>query len=171
MLVQTIRGCLLSKYSFFTQNTAIACEALELLVTCLNLRRSMLDAFYELPNVREFIMDVLLGCPSDDVRVSAVELLCQLCAPPMSHDASSVPESKRPRPSAPVTTPHHFFLHLVLEHPTSLWEVGSEEQGVGSEEQGDHLDQWTRSFQYFEFRSRLLQNLKGLGQSLRDTML
>eukprot|EP00731_Ephydatia_muelleri_P019119 Em0011g1159a len=143
-----------------SKNTAIACEALELLVTCLNLRRSMLDAFYELPNVREFIMDVLLGCPSDDVRVSAVELLCQLCAPPKSHDASSVPESKRPRPSAPVTTPHHFFLHLVLEHPTSLWEVGSEEQGVGSEEQGDHLDQWTRSFQYFEFRSRLLQNLK-----------
>ena len=123
-------------------------------MTCLNLRRSMLDVFCSLPNVGDFIIDVVLGCPRDDVRSSAVELFCQLCAP-MSQDAASVPESKRPRPSSPATTPHHFFLCLVLGHPTALWEVGPPQQQ-------EHLEQWSRSAQYFEFRSRLLQGLRGM---------
>ena len=145
-----------SLYHLFRQNVTIACEALDLLVTCLNLRHSMLDVFYSLPNVRDFTIDVVLGCPSEDVRTSAVELFCRLCYPPKPREASSAPESKRPRPSPPVTTPRNFFLHLVLEHPTHLWEVGSPQQA-------DHVEQWTRSTQYFEFRSMLLQGLTGMG--------
>lgn len=125
-----------------------------MLVTCLNLRRSMLDVFCSLPNIQDFIIDVVLGCPSEDVRSCAVELFCQLCDLPKSQDAASVPESKRPCPSSPATTPHKFFLCLMLGNPTTLWEVGPPQQH-------GHLDQWSRSSQYFEFRSRLLQALRG----------
>ena len=49
-------------------------------MTCLKLRHSLLNTFYKLPNVSEFICDVLLGCPHPDVRVAMAGQLNQLCA-------------------------------------------------------------------------------------------
>ncbi len=61
------------------QNAAIARESLELLTTCLKLRSSLLNAFYTLPQVEEFVSDILTGCPHPDVRLSMATQLNQLC--------------------------------------------------------------------------------------------
>lgn len=61
------------------QNAAIACESLELLMTCLKLRCSLLNIFYTLPRVGEFVIDILLGCPHPDVRLAMATQLNQLC--------------------------------------------------------------------------------------------
>lgn len=61
------------------QNAAIAREALELLVTCLKLRPHLLNMFYTLPHIGDFIIDILLGSPHMDIRLSVVEQLDQLC--------------------------------------------------------------------------------------------
>ena len=65
---------------FLPQNAAIAREALELLVTCLKLRSHLLNMFYTLPHIEDFITDILLGSPHVDIRISVVDQLCQLCA-------------------------------------------------------------------------------------------
>ena len=62
-----------------SQNAAIARESLELLITCLKLRCSLLNIFYTLPHVEDFVIDILLGCPHPDIRVSVVSQLDQLC--------------------------------------------------------------------------------------------
>lgn len=62
------------------QNAAIAREALELLVTCLKLRSHLLNMFYTLPHIGDFIIDILLGSPHTDIRLSVVEQLYQLCS-------------------------------------------------------------------------------------------
>lgn len=62
-----------------SQNAAIARESLELLITCLKLRSSLLNIFYTLPYVEDFVIDLLLGCPHPDIRISVVSQLGQLC--------------------------------------------------------------------------------------------
>ena len=61
-----------------SQNAAIARESLELLITCLKLRSSLLNIFYTLPHVEDFIIDILLGCPHPDIRMSVISQLDQL---------------------------------------------------------------------------------------------
>ena len=48
-------------------------------MTCLRLRSALLNIFYTLPLVEEFVVDVLLGCPHMDVRLSMGNQLIQLC--------------------------------------------------------------------------------------------
>jgi len=47
----------------------LANNSLELLVMCLQLRPKLIDMFYKLPNVTAFIVDILTGSPSFEVRV------------------------------------------------------------------------------------------------------
>lgn len=61
------------------QDAAIAREALELLVTCLKLRSSLLNIFYTMPHVDDFVIDILLGSPHDEIRLSVVDQFNQLC--------------------------------------------------------------------------------------------
>ena len=68
-------SCVLSR----PQNSGIAREALELLVTCLKLRSSLLNIFYTLPHVEEFVLDVLMGSPHPDVRAVLGDQFYQLC--------------------------------------------------------------------------------------------
>ena len=63
-----------------SQNAAIAREALELLVTCLKLRPHLLNMFYTLPHIGDFIIDILVGSPHLQIRLSVVEQLLQLCS-------------------------------------------------------------------------------------------
>lgn len=63
-----------------SQNAAIAREALELLVTCLKLRPHLLNMFYTLTHIGDFIIDILLGSPHTDIRLSVVDQLLQLCS-------------------------------------------------------------------------------------------
>lgn len=62
------------------QNAAIARESLELLMTCLKLRSPLLNIFYTLPQVDDFICDILQGCAHPDVRFSMANQLNQLCS-------------------------------------------------------------------------------------------
>ncbi|XP_065904481.1 ubiquitin carboxyl-terminal hydrolase 24-like isoform X2 [Dysidea avara] len=108
-----------------SKDATIAGEALELLVTCLQLRSSLLNAFYTLPMVKEFIIDVLLGSPNIEVRSAASDQFNRLCkdvnisggGQTLNTDPSQVKRTKL----APAETPQHFFLHLLLNADIPLW--------------------------------------------------
>ena len=46
---------------------------------CVKLRNSLMHTFYSLPNMREFVLDIILGCPSQDVRLALLSQLTDLC--------------------------------------------------------------------------------------------
>ncbi|CAI8010592.1 Ubiquitin carboxyl-terminal hydrolase 24, partial [Geodia barretti] len=144
--------------SVSSKNAAIAREALELLVTCLKLRSHLLNMFYTLPHTEDFVIDILLGSPHLQIRLSVVEQLLQLCsvniAPPPSLSSDSMPV-KRAKTSQ-VESPRHFFVHLLLKRPQSLWDTRLEPKKHGQ------LVEWERCSEYFEFRAQLLQNLYAL---------
>jgi len=52
-------------------DSQIAGEALQLLVTCLQLRSNNISLFYNLPLVSDFVIDTVLGSPSENVRTRA----------------------------------------------------------------------------------------------------
>uniref|UniRef100_A0A2K6LYN3 Ubiquitin carboxyl-terminal hydrolase 24 n=1 Tax=Rhinopithecus bieti TaxID=61621 RepID=A0A2K6LYN3_RHIBE len=62
-------GICVRQQSVSTKDSLIAGEALSLLVTCLQLRSQQLASFYNLPCVADFIIDILLGSPSAEVRI------------------------------------------------------------------------------------------------------
>ena len=64
------RQCQVSK-----GDVLIATEALDLLATCLQLRNHNLQSFYNLPNVTEFILEILLYSTSEQVRKAAASRL------------------------------------------------------------------------------------------------
>uniref|UniRef100_G3TRF4 Ubiquitin specific peptidase 24 n=1 Tax=Loxodonta africana TaxID=9785 RepID=G3TRF4_LOXAF len=64
--------------SVSTKDSLIAGEALSLLVTCLQLRSQQLASFYNLPCVADFIIDILLGSPSAEIRRVACDQLYTL---------------------------------------------------------------------------------------------
>ncbi len=49
-----------------------------MLMTCVKLRSSLLHTFYGLPNIQEFVLDIILGCPSQDVRLALLHQLSDL---------------------------------------------------------------------------------------------
>ena len=53
--------------SFIIQDAVLANNSLELLVMCLQIRPKLIEMFYKLPNVSEFVVDVLTGSPSIEV--------------------------------------------------------------------------------------------------------
>ena len=72
---------------------------------------------------------------------------------------SETTPAKRPKTSM-VESPHHFFLHLLLKHQQGLWEPGVVGGEKGEKRKRELLSQWERCTEYFDFRCRLLQNLK-----------
>lgn len=65
---------------------------------------------------------------------------------------SETTPSKRAKTSS-VEPPRHFFLHLLLRHPSNLWEAPLESGSGGS--------QWERCAEYFQFRCELVHGLRG----------
>ena len=49
-------------------DSQIAGEALQLLVTCLQLRSNNISLFYNLPLVSDFVIDTIIGSPCESVR-------------------------------------------------------------------------------------------------------
>ncbi|KAG9350930.1 hypothetical protein JZ751_024819, partial [Albula glossodonta] len=74
------------------KDTIIAREALSLLVTCLQLRCQQLCSFYNLPCVSDFIIDILLGSPSEEIRRVACDQLYTLS----QTDTSGYPDLQKP---------------------------------------------------------------------------
>ncbi|XP_014661859.1 PREDICTED: ubiquitin carboxyl-terminal hydrolase 24-like [Priapulus caudatus] len=98
--------------------------------------------FYSMACVGDFIVDLLLGCPNDDVRDQARKQFLQLSrtvCPPLEGAAGQ-------------TSPHHFILHVLLKAHLPLWVSSGTTRGSSQR----LLAQCT---QYFELRAKLLENL------------
>uniref|UniRef100_A0A8D0DBN8 Ubiquitin carboxyl-terminal hydrolase 24 n=1 Tax=Sander lucioperca TaxID=283035 RepID=A0A8D0DBN8_SANLU len=122
-----------------TKDTIIAREALSLLVTCLQLRCQQLSSFYNLPSVNDFIIDVLLGSPSGEIRRVACDQLYTLS----QSDTSAFAE---------VQKPNLFLISVILTAQLPLWSPTSIMRGVNQR----LLSQCT---EYFDLRCQLLDDL------------
>ncbi|XP_053324952.1 ubiquitin carboxyl-terminal hydrolase 24 [Spea bombifrons] len=125
--------------SVSTKDAIIAGEALSLLVTCLQLRSQQLGSFYNLPSVADFIIDILLGSLSAEIRRVACDQLYTLS----QTDTSAYPE---------VQKPNLFLLSVVLSAQLPLWSPTSIMRGINQR----LLAQCT---EYFDLRCQLLDDL------------
>ncbi|MBN3302267.1 UBP24 hydrolase, partial [Amia calva] len=121
------------------KDTIIAREALSLLVTCLQLRCQQLCSFYNLPCVSDFIIDILLGSPSGEIRRVACDQLYTLS----QTDSSGFPDLQKP---------NLFLLKVVLTAQLPLWSPTSIMRGINQR----LLSQCT---EYFDLRCQLLDDL------------
>ncbi|TSK58130.1 Ubiquitin carboxyl-terminal hydrolase 24 [Bagarius yarrelli] len=121
------------------KDTIIAREALSLLVTCLQLRCQQLSSFYNLPCVNDFIIDILLGSSSGEIRRVACDQLYTLS----QSDTSAYPELQKP---------NLFLLKVVLAAQLPLWSPTSVMRGINQR----LLSQCT---EYFDLRCQLLDDL------------
>lgn len=125
--------------SVSTKDAIIAGEALSLLVTCLQLRSQQLGSFYNLPSVADFVIDILLGSPSAEIRRVACDQLYTLS----QTDTSAYPD---------VQKPNLFLLGVVLSAQLPLWSPTSIMRGINQR----LLAQCT---EYFDLRCQLLDDL------------
>ncbi|KAK2177004.1 hypothetical protein NP493_624g01033 [Ridgeia piscesae] len=120
----------------------IAKEALELLVTCLQLRSHMLSCFYTLPFVADFIIEVLVGSPHSEIRDVALKQFYCLSQTVLTPGESAGHQQN----------PHHFVLQILLKARLPFWVCSSNTRGASYR----LLKQCT---QYFKLRCRLLKHL------------
>lgn len=132
-------GICVRQQSVSLKDAIIAREALSLLVTCLQLRSQQLSSFYNLPSVSDFIIDVLLGSPSAEIRRVACDQLYTLS----QSDTSAFPE---------VQKPNLFLLSAILTAQLPLWSPTSVMRGINQR----FLSQCT---EYFDLRCQLLDDL------------
>uniref|UniRef100_A0A4W5NHA6 Ubiquitin carboxyl-terminal hydrolase 24 n=1 Tax=Hucho hucho TaxID=62062 RepID=A0A4W5NHA6_9TELE len=111
-------------------NTHTHTHTLSLLVTC---------SFYILPCVSDFIIDILLGSASGEIRRVACDQLYTLS----QSDSSAFPE---------IVKPNVFLLRVVLASQLPLWSPTSVMRGVNQR----LLSQCT---EYFDLRCQLLDDL------------
>ncbi|XP_059140581.1 ubiquitin carboxyl-terminal hydrolase 24-like isoform X2 [Physella acuta] len=130
-----------------TKDAHIAKEALEILITCLQLRKELLASFYTLPYVNDFILELLVGCPLVNIRNTTLEQLYLLSQLELPNDGGL--ES--------VQSPRQFILVLLLKAYVPFWVTSTNARGSTQK----LLHQCS---QYFELRCRLLQHLPLLEQ-------
>ncbi|XP_062568779.1 ubiquitin carboxyl-terminal hydrolase 24-like [Saccostrea cucullata] len=119
-----------------TKDCNIAREALEILVTCLQIRCELISSFYSLPCTSDFIIDILVGCSNADIRNAALEQFFLL----------SQTECTLQR------TPHHFMLQLLLKAHVPFWVSSASARGVSQRLLG-------QCSQYFDLLCKLLEGL------------
>eukprot|EP00057_Strongylocentrotus_purpuratus_P016370 XP_011670844.1 PREDICTED: ubiquitin carboxyl-terminal hydrolase 24-like [Strongylocentrotus purpuratus] len=134
-------GICLNTTAVSGKDAAIAREALELLVACLQLRTHNLGALYTLPGVNDFIIDILLSSPHPEVRGAALDQFYTLTSTSISNE------------SVRILHPRDFVLQVLLQARVPLWTSSSLVRGANQR----ILNQ---SAQYFELRCRLLEGLR-----------
>ncbi|KAK1340051.1 hypothetical protein QTO34_018615 [Cnephaeus nilssonii] len=132
-------GICVRQQSVSTKDSLIAGEALSLLVTCLQLRSQQLASFYNLPCVADFIIDILLGSPSAEIRRVACDQLYTLS----QTDTSTHPD---------VQKPNQFLLGVILTAQLPLWSPTSIMRGVNQR-------LLSQCMEYFDLRCQLLDDL------------
>uniref|UniRef100_G1RX52 ubiquitinyl hydrolase 1 n=1 Tax=Nomascus leucogenys TaxID=61853 RepID=G1RX52_NOMLE len=132
-------GICVRQQSVSTKDSLIAGEALSLLVTCLQLRSQQLASFYNLPCVADFIIDILLGSPSAEIRRVACDQLYTLS----QTDTSVHPD---------VQKPNQFLLGVILTAQLPLWSPTSIMRGVNQR-------LLSQCMEYFDLRCQLLDDL------------
>ncbi|XP_071490931.1 ubiquitin carboxyl-terminal hydrolase 24-like [Diadema antillarum] len=134
-------GICLTAPEVTAKDAAIAREALELLVACLQLRTHNLTSFYTLPGVDDFIIDILLASPHPEVRCAALDQLFTLTCTSVSNEGVRM------------LHPRDFVLQVLLQARVPLWTSSSLVRGANHR----ILNQCS---QYFELRCRLLEGLR-----------
>lgn len=126
-------GICVAQSSVDRRDVLLSQEALGFLFCCLELREDVSARFCELPCVKDFILDVLLGSGSGDVRATARDGL---------HRLSRTASSMRP-----------FLLEVLLKAHLPLWVSCSCTRGVNQRLLGQCVE-------YFELACRLLADSK-----------
>lgn len=129
-------GICVSQDTVDRKDALLAQEALSFLFSCLELREDVSAWFCELPCVRDFVLDVLLGCGSEEVRCAARDGLHRL-----SRTVGQTP--LRP-----------FLLQLLLKAHLPLWVPSSYTRGSNQRLLGQCVE-------YFDLACRLLADSKG----------
>jgi ubiquitin carboxyl-terminal hydrolase 9/24 len=111
-------GVCAQQSSISSLDCQIAGEALELFVTCLTLRQNLISRFYSLPSVSDFIIDTLLGSPSETVRQQAADQFARLSRIKLVSRALSMSNGS---PSPSTNSPRYFLVQLLLKTPVPLW--------------------------------------------------
>ncbi|XP_063403289.1 ubiquitin carboxyl-terminal hydrolase 24-like [Mytilus trossulus] len=122
-----------------SQDCTIAKEALEILVTCLQLRCELIASFYTLPCISDFIIDILVGCSQSDIRTAALEQFFILSQTTLSSDSVQ-------------QTPHQFMLKVLLKAYLPFWVSSTQTRGASQR-------LILQCSQYFDLRCKLLENL------------
>ena len=134
----------------------IAGEALELFVTCLSLRQNLISRFYSLPSVSDFIIDTLLGSPSEIVRQQAADQFSRLSKIKLVSRALSMSTEA---PTLAANSPRHFFVQLLLKTPVPLWMPSCKARTASHQ-------MTSQCGQYMELRCSLLQGMSRAEQEV-----
>ncbi len=138
----------------------IAGEAFDLLVTCLQMRTTHITSLFRLSVLGDFIVETVLGSPSEEVRQKARDQLIRLsklkvaarCLDLDSDSATSSPSN---------LTPKQQLTKLLLKTPVPLWIPACSARGITH----SLLAQCT---EYFDLRSSLLKGLSRREQQLLE---
>ena len=128
----------------------IASRAFDLMVTAMTARANVLSAFQSLPLIPEFIVDIVLGSTSEEVRVAACKQLLRLSKARVVARALNLDEN--PTKAAPPPTPKQFLTRIVLKTPVPLWMPSCKARGISHAVFGQCTE-------YFELRRALLTGL------------
>ncbi|KAI9556016.1 hypothetical protein GHT06_018579 [Daphnia sinensis] len=132
-------GICASNKELCSKDVLIACEALELLITCLEVRGTKeLTAFFSFPYVKDFIIDILLGCASSEVRDKASALFFRLS-------------------QAQNQFSKHSLTQILVKAPVPLWIPSCTTRGASQR-------LLAQCSQYFNLRCRLLSSLSSADQ-------
>ncbi|XP_068228806.1 LOW QUALITY PROTEIN: ubiquitin carboxyl-terminal hydrolase 24-like [Palaemon carinicauda] len=124
-------------------DSLIASQALYLLIACLRFRPQLLERWYSMVSVKDFIIEVLVGCSCEEVRQVAYQQLTNLIK--ISTTAS--------------VQPSHFLTQVLLKAPLPLWVTSTSARGAT-------LRLLSQCTQYFNLRSKLLSRLSSGEQEL-----
>lgn len=144
-------------------DTNIACQALRLLLTCLRMRFDYVAAFYSLPCIADYIVDILAGCSREEVRQEACDLFLDFAlsttGPAASETKSSAAGARSGTASA--ESPRHFLLRVLLQARLPYWVTNCATRGARQR-------LLSHCLQYFELRCRLLADLSVAEQRLLE---
>ena len=133
----------------------IAGEALELFVTCLSLRQNLISRFYDLPSVSDFIIDTLLGSPSEIVRQQAADQFARLSKIKLVSRALSMSGEA----TSSSSSPRHFLITILLKTPVPLWMPSCKARTSSHQ-------MTAQCGEYFDLRCRLLQGMSLVEQDI-----
>ncbi|XP_071953763.1 ubiquitin carboxyl-terminal hydrolase 24-like [Antedon mediterranea] len=132
-------GVCLLKSKVSAGDAMIARDALELLVACLQLRSQLLNSFYSLPSVNDFIIEILLASAHPDVRTAAMEQLYALA-------------TTRIQDSPHLLQPKLFLIQVFIKAHVPLWLTSTYTRS-------SNLRLLSQCKQYFNLRCLLFERL------------
>ncbi|XP_071548346.1 ubiquitin carboxyl-terminal hydrolase 24-like isoform X1 [Panulirus ornatus] len=124
-------------------DSLIASQALHLLIAFLKFRPHLIDRWYGMVNVKDFIIEVLVGCSCQEVRKVAYQQFTNLIN--MATPAEIYPKQ--------------FFTQVLLKAPLPLWVPSTSARGAT-------LRLLSQCTQYFSLRSKLLFGLSSSDQEM-----